>query len=120
MKNKINIKKGDIITIAAAVLIAVAPSLLLFPGNSPPIVAITVGGSEIYRAPLSQNAEIQAGERNVVFISGGVVTMLHSDCPDGLCLSMRAKNAGESVVCLPNRVSAQVIVENGALDAISY
>lgn len=103
-----------------AAALAVAPLLLFFAGDKARVVSISVNGAEIYRAPLSQGAEIQAGGHNVVLVSGGTVTMKDADCPDKLCLSMRAKNAGESVVCLPNRVSAQIITENGALDAISY
>jgi UDP-N-acetylmuramate dehydrogenase len=41
---------------------------------------------------------------------GGAAYMKHADCPDGLCVKQRKKSrSGERIVCLPNRVSIEII-----------
>jgi hypothetical protein len=58
---------------------------------------------------------------NTLVISGGSCNMTEADCPDKLCVNMKAisKN-GESIVCLPHKLVVQIESdEESGLDAIS-
>ena len=46
---------------------------------------------------------------NVVQINGYDVTMIESDCNNGLCLKTgKINRSGQSIVCLPNHVSVYI------------
>ncbi len=43
-------------------------------------------------------------------IKNGTAFVAHSDCPDGLCMKMKkAKNVGDSIICVPNKVSVRIV-----------
>ena len=47
-------------------------------------------------------------------IENGEAYMKYADCPDGVCKSTgRIKYNGQSIICLPNRVS--VMIESGEM-----
>ena len=49
------------------------------------------------------------GEENVLIIRDGSAWMESASCPDGLCMRMgKISRKGQSVICLPNRVSVEV------------
>ncbi len=123
MKSKASIfrslRVGDAAVIVLALALAVLPLLFALGGARGGSAVISVNGAEIYRAPLSEDARVQAGGGNVIMISGGEISMLEARCPDGLCLGMHARRHGESVICLPNKVAAWVEGE-GELDGVAY
>ena len=59
---------------------------------------------------------------NLLFISGGEVSVFDADCPDGLCVKARnISKSGESIICLPHKLVIQIeSKEEGALDAVTY
>ena len=49
------------------------------------------------------------GEENVLIIRDGSAWRESASCPDGLCMRMgKISRKGQSVICLPNRVSVEV------------
>ncbi len=101
-------RKGDIALIIVAVIFLV---LWLIPKPQGSTVIISLNG-EVYREiPLNENSvipiETEFG-KNTVVIEKGEVWVIHSDCPDGLCEKDRISKSGESIVCLPNRLSVTV------------
>ncbi len=69
--------------------------------------------SEISVYPLSADRDIairQGEELNVVRISNGQAMMTEANCPDLICVRMRAiSHVGESVICLPHGVIVTVV-----------
>ena len=95
-------KRGDVIIIVAALVLGLL--LLLWPAEPGASLTVISNGETVGTYPLSQDREITVGG-NTVVISGGSVHMRAADCPGGDCLSARAiSGAGESIVCLPNRL----------------
>lgn len=48
------------------------------------------------------------------------ICMVHADCPDGLCMKQgRVSGVGRSIVCLPNRVTAEIKGRGEDADAVS-
>ncbi len=113
-----SLRIGDALAAVLAFALALLPLMFTF-GGGRPMAVISVNGALIYRAPLSENARVQAGGENTIMIRSGQISMLEARCPDGLCLSMHASRPGESVICLPNKVAAWVEAEGG-LDGVAY
>ncbi|OPZ60241.1 MAG: hypothetical protein BWY87_00570 [Deltaproteobacteria bacterium ADurb.Bin510] len=56
-----------------------------------------------------------------VVIHAGRVQINDSPCPDRLCIAMGSiSQAGETLICAPNRVSVRVIAPQDAPDTVSY
>lgn len=109
------LRKADLVLffffIALAALIAAAP--LLQPAGPAESVRITRGGREFGIYPLNKDAEIEVsgdGHSNLVQIREGRVSMAHSDCKNQVCVHTgEITQAGETIVCLPNRVTVEIL-----------
>lgn len=109
-------RRNDIILIA--VLLIVGGTLALFlwitrqTGGS---VSVTVDGEPVMELPLGKDAEVEIGggaHTNVLVIKDGTAQVVEASCPDQICIRQGAvRYAGESIVCLPNRLI--VTVEGG-------
>lgn len=101
-------RKGDIALLITAVIFLI---LWLIPNPQGGTVTIRVNG-EIYKeVSLSENCEIPIETKmgkNIVIIRDGEVSVIGSDCPDRLCERGKICKGGESIVCLPNRVSITI------------
>ncbi len=101
----------DIILVLALAVIGLAALL---------IVKLTARGGE--SVVVKQNGEIiaelsldasgvypLADGKNILVIEGGEAFMSSADCPDKLCVNQgRISNSGESIICLPNKLSVTV------------
>lgn len=92
-------------------------------GGAPQRLRVTVAG-ETRRLPLEPRILELAGELGVSRVevdSAGGVRFLASPCPLQLCLTLgRISQAGEAVVCVPNRVLLELMGEPAVeLDAVT-
>lgn len=120
--------KNDFIFVGVLLIICIAVLLLfsLIEGEENGWVVVTRDGKEVGRYPLSVEQTIElkdvSGEvTNVLEITEECAKMKEADCPDKLCVHQKAINrAGESIICLPNRVVVTVESEEEAeFDGIS-
>ncbi|MFQ9393743.1 MAG: NusG domain II-containing protein [Lachnospiraceae bacterium] len=73
-------------------------------------IQVLVKDEEVGTYPLSEDQEITIGEGNILAISGGEAFMKWADCPDKLCIHQgKISHTGETIACLPNRVTVRVI-----------
>ena len=58
---------------------------------------------------------------NEIIINSGKAYISDADCPDSICVNTKhAEKNGDSVVCLPNRFSIEVVGQSeGEVDAVS-
>lgn len=85
------------------------------------VVTVQVDGKTYGTYSLGEDMEIPVHGTNVLVIDGGHAYMKTSDCPDQICVHHKAiaKN-GESIICLPNKVIAQVHSRtDNELDAVA-
>lgn len=105
-------RKGDIALIIIAVIFLV---LWLIPKPVGGRVIISLNGEVFREISLNENSvipiETEFG-KNTVVIEEGEVFVTHSNCPDRLCEKDRISKRGESIVCLPNRLSVTVEGKN--------
>lgn len=101
-------RKGDIALIIIAVIFLV---LWLIPKPQGSTVIVSLNGEVYKEVSLNENSvipiETEFG-KNTVFIENGEVFVADANCPDGLCEKDRISKSGESIVCLPNRLSVTV------------
>lgn len=113
--------RHDLILIAVCLFVSLllwlSVTLLKKPGET---VVVTVNGEEYARYPLDEDREVvietERG-KNVLVIKDGYADITDATCPDGLCeRQRRIDESGESLVCLPNKVT--LTVEGDGVDLV--
>ena len=114
--NKVRIfKKTDLIIVFILVLIAAAGffAFRFFGSGEGTTVRISVDGEVFGEFPLASDRIIDIPGRIGTLklsIQNGRADMIYADCPNQICVKHSEINAkGETIVCLPNRVIAEVI-----------
>ncbi len=120
------IKKADIVLFFVLLAVGLTISWAsLNSGQTGDKVRISVGGETYGVYDLAQDRTIQVrqnGHTNNIIIEGGHVSMASSDCANQVCVNTGAIYlAGDSIVCLPNRVMVEILSESkgGGVDVIS-
>ena len=111
----------DTLLIAFLLLISVGACLFLFfGGKSGGAVSVEIDGENAGIYSLAHDGEFSVGDgSNILEIRNGKAYMKSADCPDKTCVHTRPiSKVGESIVCLPNRVTVSVIGE-GDVDLVS-
>lgn len=106
-------KKSDIILIVTIFLICVSLAVLMFTKGGANKIRVTVNGTEYATYNIYKEGEHTIKTENgtnVLVIENGAAYFKESDCPDKTCENIgKIKNLGESIVCLPHRVIAEVV-----------
>lgn len=115
--------KYDLILGCICLLLSLSVWLLVTVLKKPGEYAvITVNGEEYGKYPLSVDTEISVETergKNVVVIKDGYADIIEATCPDGLCEKQRKIDAtGESLVCLPNKVTVTVVGGESEIDLV--
>ena len=85
------------------------------------VVRVTVDGEVVGEYPLSIDAEYTFnGGTNVLKIEGGKAYLISANCPDHLCVKQgKVDESGETITCLPNRLTVTVYGSDRGVDLIS-
>ena len=104
-------KKRDFILIGAIVaVIAIAIAVLSLTKKDGDYVIVRVNGNEVARYSLSQDGEYSLnGGTNILRIENGEAYLVSANCPDHLCVKQgKIDQNGETITCLPNRLTVTV------------
>lgn len=117
MKQKI--RWGDGIVIALVVLLAGIIMLFLIRGQQGDALyaEIYIDGALTQRIPLEEGIrqEIVLDAGNTIYIDGLEASISHATCSDQVCVRTgKLTRAGQSAVCLPNRVVLKLQSTNDA------
>ena len=116
-------KKKDFILIGAIVaVIAIAIAVLSLTKKDGDYVIVRVNGNEVAKYSLSQNGEYSLnGGTNVLRIENGKAYLVSANCPDHLCVKQgKVDQNGETITCLPNRLTVTVYSEaEGEVELVS-
>ena len=120
---KLQFCKGDLIAIAAVLLLAVAVLLCFLPGKDAPAgqAVIYLNGEPVKTVDLSQDQTFSIEDRyhNVIQIKDGSISIIESDCPGKDCVhSGSIHTAGRILVCLPNALEIRVISDDADVDFV--
>lgn len=91
--------------------------LFLSDTDSHKTVIISYNGSVEKELSLNEDASYSCHGVDVT-VKNGKAFVAHSDCPDGLCMKMKkAGNSGDSIICVPNKVSVIIRSDDGKAGA---
>ena len=116
--------RRDALACGAVLLCALLLMLLLARGGGAEHAQVTVSqnGAAVWQAPLAgtESTFAVAGDYPLtVAVSGGKVWIAESTCPGGDCVARGAiSRPGESIVCLPARVTVAITGGSGSADVI--
>ena len=85
-------------------------------------VIVEVAGERVGKYSLYQNSEYELnGGTNVLVIENGEAYLSYADCPDHTCeRTGKIRFVGQTIVCLPNKLSVTVKGEaEGGVDLVS-
>jgi hypothetical protein len=104
-------KKRDLILIGAILAIAlVAFAIVQMLSEDGAYVSVRIDGKEVATYSLSIDGEYALnGGTNVLRIENGKAYLISADCPDHLCVHQgKIDQHGETITCLPNRLTVTV------------
>lgn len=112
---KLKPNAADLLIVAAVLLLAVAAFFRFFPGGAQDgaaVAVITVDGAAVERLPLSQPAERSYSSNGYtlrVVVENSTVRVAQADCPSQDCVHTGViSRAGQSIVCLPARLTVTI------------
>ena len=116
-------KKKDFILIGVIVaVIAIAIAVLSLTKKDGDYVVVKVDGNEVARYSLTQDGEYSLnGGTNVLRIENGKAYLVSANCPDHLCVKQgKVDQSGETITCLPNRLTVTVFSQTeGEVELVS-
>jgi hypothetical protein len=118
-------RRADILFIAGLLLVSVALVLILtLTRREGAFAEVEIDGESVARYALATDGEYTLnGGTNVLVIEDGEAYLTYADCPDLVCVKTgRIRYVGESIVCLPNRLSVVIRGEDadgGGVDLVS-
>lgn len=110
-------KKNDIILLCAVLAAALTVFILtaVIKTDGALSVRVNVGNDEVYTYPLDEDCirTINTSEGyNILVIEGGSAYISEADCANQICVSSASiSRCGESIVCLPHKVSVTIVSE---------
>ena len=125
IESKVKEKKSlrfDIIIIALLLVISALFLLLtLVRRTDGSMVDVEIRGEVVAKYNLAQNGEYSLnGGTNILVIENGEAYLSYADCPDHTCVRTgKIKYVGQSIVCLPNKVTVTVRGNSEGVDFVS-
>ena len=115
--------RADVIVIAALIVISLLTLLTVtLTKKDGALVVIEVDGKITAEYPLDRDGtHTLNGGTNVLVIEGGAAYLSYSECPDHTCERIgKIRHVGETIVCLPNRLTVTVKGDTGGgVDIVS-
>ena len=78
-------------------------------------VVVCVDGKQVAKYDLSVDGEYELnGGSNILRIEEGKAYLIYANCPDHLCMNQgKIDQSGETITCLPNRLTVTVYGADG-------
>lgn len=125
MGRDMRIKLFDLILIVSLITLALSLWVYDFVSAEAPSVVLVYGEQGLFReVPLHREGRVAIpgplGE-SIIEVRSGKVFMVSSPCANKLCIHMgKISRSGESIVCVPNKVSVIVSSTDTEIDGVSY
>ena len=115
-------KKRDIILIASILAVAIALFLIVeLTKEEGAGVTVKVDGVKVAEYSLSADGTYPlTGGTNILVIENGKAYLSDANCPDKLCVHQgKISMTGETITCLPNKLTVSVFGAEQSVDLIS-
>lgn len=120
-ENFVKKHRADIIVISLILLFSIAVLLVTnLTRTEGGYAEVEVDGTVVGKYPLAVDGVYSLnGGSNTLTIEGGVAYMSYSNCPDHTCENIgKVKYRGQTIVCLPNRLSITIV--GNADDSVDF
>jgi len=115
----LKIRKNDIILVAFIAVICIVTAFVPFLSSAEGSeVLIYKDGLLFSEKNLSENSVTDVDGLLSVVIENGYVYVVDSVCPNGECMHSKAHRAGDTIICLPNKIMIKITGESET-DAVS-
>ena len=114
MKHTIKKYRLDIIVIAALLIFSLSVLLIInLTRKDGATVTVTIDGVTVAEYSLAKDGVYSLnGGTNILTIENGTARMSESSCPDHICENKgKIKYVGQTIVCLPNKLTVTVTGE---------
>ena len=114
--------KRDLILIASILIVAIALFLVVeMTKEEGAGVTVKVDGIEVAEYSLAKNGTHSLnGGTNILVIEDGKAYLSDANCPDKLCVHQgKISMTGETITCLPNKLTVTVFGTEESIDLIS-
>ena len=105
----------DVIVIASILVVSALFALITIATRTEgAYVEVSVGGNTINKYPLDLDGVYSLnGGTNILTVKNGVAYMSYSSCPDHTCENTgKISYVGQTIICLPNKISITVVGES--------
>ena len=113
----------DVMVISSIAFVALVALLIVFlTREAGSLAVVEIDGEKVCEYSLSENGTfILNGGTNTLVIENGEAYMINSSCPDHTCENTgRVRYVGQTIICLPNRLSVTIKGESdGGVDFVS-
>ena len=104
---------GDVLWIGLWLIVGLVACFLVYlTGQAGERAEVLVEGRVVMSVALSEDGVYPIGTTNTLVIEDGAAYLVRSECPDHRCERGRICRVGESLTCLPNRVTVRVCGES--------
>ena len=123
IQNFIKKYRIDIIVVASLLILSLAVLLIVnLTKEEGAYAEVTVGGNAAGKYSLAIDGTYSLnGGTNTLVVQNGTAYMSYSNCPDHICENTgRIQHVGETIICLPNRITVTIIGDSDeAVDFVS-
>ncbi len=110
--------------LGAVVVVMILSSLVLFSSGGRGSFALVSADGVESKYPLNRDGKYaftSAGIDFVLEIKDNSASVVEAGCPDKVCVSSgKISSPGESIVCIPGRMSVKIIGEDGGADEADF
>ena len=115
--------RADVIVIASLLLLSILRLLVSdLTKKDGAYVEVEENGVVVGTYPLAVDSTYTlGGGSNILTVKGGTAYMSYSSCPDHICENTgKVKHVGQTIVCLPNRLTVTVVGDSdNSVDFVS-
>lgn len=117
-------KKWDVVLIIIIIAASIAAyAVFKLQSTEGSCAVITIDGADYMTLPLNKDITLRIPETgvdyNTITIKDGAVSVSDANCPDKICVNHSPiSKTGETIVCLPHRLSIRITGENDSKDTI--
>lgn len=117
-------RKADVLLLVALILIGLASSLAIAGSRTAGSRVEILQDGKLYGSytlMTDRTIRIERGdEYNIVKIRNGAVSVTEASCKNQICVEHASiRHSGESIACLPHRLSIHITGKGGSYDAIA-
>ena len=118
MEKKRNLRYDILLISVLLCLSLILGVIILLTRQEGSMVLIEINNIEIGRYPLNINGEYKLNNgTNVLKIENGEAFLIYADCPDKTCVKTgKIRYVGESIICLPNKIS--IVIQSDTDDGV--